>query len=93
MKLGKVIGKIITSNKIPPLNNQQFSMVEELGSNLKTTGNMIIAIDLVNAGKNDLVLYTSGSAATNLEYTSNSPIDHLIVAIVDKIYNGDKISK
>lgn len=91
MKLGKIVGKVVTSDTLENFNKQQFSMVEELNKDLEATGNLIVAADLVNSGENDLVLYAAGSSATNSSITTGCPIDHVVVAIVDTVYVNNEI--
>lgn len=77
MIIGKVIGNVWATRKVENLNGYKFLIVE-LGN-----GNQIVACDTISAGEGDQVLITQGSSARESESEKNSPIDALIIGIID----------
>lgn len=85
MLLGKVIGTVIATRKEPELEGLRMLLVRDLDNVGDATGKTIVAIDAMNAGVGEVVLYCSGSAARQTEVTKNRPVDHVIMAIVDAV--------
>lgn len=46
--------------------------------------NRIVAVDLIGAGIGEKVLITEGSSARNMSGLENSPIDAIVVGIIDE---------
>ena len=74
MKIGVVKGSVWSTKKCPSLTGQTFLTVQ-----LDTE--TVVAVDVVGAGRGDLVLVTLGSAAAR---ELSAPIDASIVGILDK---------
>ena len=75
MKIGTVLGPVWATRKSPTLSGHTFLAV-------KTVDTVVIANDLVGAGKGDSVLLCFGSAAR--VQSPNAPIDVAIVGILDQ---------
>lgn len=79
MKLGKVIGNVVSSKKVDELMGMKLLTVELLHSTKK---DVVIAVDKVGAGIGDVVIVTQGSACS-YAFDKQKPIDACIVGIVD----------
>lgn len=91
MKLGKVIGNVVSTHKDPKLNGQKLLIVEPFDPKTKESFLPIVAADGVGAGNNEIVLYITGSGART-SIGKELPIDAAIVGIVDSIeVNGEVI--
>ena len=90
MILGKVVGTVVATRKEPELDGLRMLVVQDLDSAGKATGKTIVAIDAMDAGIGEVVLYCAGSAARQTEATKNRPVDHVIMAIVDTVEVGEK---
>ena len=85
MKLGKVIGNVICTQKVESFRGIKLLLVQPLDENLKEVGEPVVACDTVQAGINDIVFYEGGSeAALGLENWFN-PSDLTIMGIVDQV--------
>ena len=51
----------------------------------------IIVTDAVGAGRGDIVLVATGSAANNTPQTAQAPVDATAVAIVDTVFSGGQV--
>ena len=49
----------------------------------KVVGSVVVAIDAVQAGRDDMVLFATGSSARQTTLTENRPCDAVIMAVVD----------
>jgi microcompartment protein CcmK/EutM len=88
MLLGIVIGTVVSSKKDEELEGLKLLLVKACDLDGKPTGGVIVAVDSVGAGNDEIVLYAAGSSARQTEVTRNRPVDHVIMAIVDEI-NAD----
>ncbi len=87
MLKGKVVGTIVSTNKLPSLIGYKFLEVR-LIENDKITDKYVVAVDrAVSAGIGEEVLITTGSSARMAVGDQNSPVDAVIVGVVDKNQN------
>ena len=92
MILCKVLGTAVSTRKDAQLQGAKMLMVIEVdpqGEPL-AKGTMIV-IDAVGAGRGDVVLVATGSAANNTPQTAHAPVDATAVAIVDTVFGGGQV--
>jgi ethanolamine utilization protein EutN len=83
MKLGKVIGTVVSTQKVESFEGVKLLLVQPLDENYDEKGGPLAACDTVQAGVGDIVLYEGGrEAALTLENWYN-PSDAAVMAIVD----------
>lgn len=85
MQLGRVVGTVVATRKDAELEGLRFMLVHELGVDMAPTGKMVVAVDAVNSGSGEVVLYASGSSARQTTVTRDRPVDATIMAIVDML--------
>ncbi len=83
MLLARVAGTVVASRKEPRLEGLKFLLLEQLDVDNTPTGGYVVAVDAVGAGKDEVVMYASGSSARQTEYTHERPCDAVVMAIVD----------
>lgn len=83
MLLAIVKGSIVSTVKNEKLVGYKFMIVETI-ENDKPTGKHLIAVDGVGAGIGEKVLIATGSAARLGLDRADTPVDAVIVGIVDK---------
>ena len=87
MLKGKVVGTIVSTNKLDKLVGYKFLEVRIIENNV-LTDKYVIAVDkMVSAGIGEEVLVTMGSSAREAVGDAHSPVDAVVVGIVDKIQN------
>lgn len=85
MILGKVIGRVVASQKYEGLEGQKLLYVQPMDEEWTPRGDAVIAVDTVMAGLGDPVfMVLSREAALALEPWF-VPVDHSIVGIVDSV--------
>lgn len=91
MKLGKVVGTVVSTRKDEKIEGLRLYMVQDLS--LAGTGkdSFVVAADSVGAGVGEVVLYASGSSARQTRDTDGRPIDAVIMAIVDTVEVDRKV--
>ena len=86
MKIAQVIGSTISTIKNRRIKNTKLLICRETdayGEN--EIGTSYVAIDLVDAGIDDLVLTCHGSAARQTPITKETPTDAVIMAVLDHL--------
>ena len=89
MILGKVVGTVWATRKDEELVGMKFQIVKHLDLDYKLKDTFVVAVDTVQAGVGDIVLFCSGSSARQTTLTKNKPVDAVIMAVVDKIDIAD----
>lgn len=85
MKLGKVIGRVVSTTKVESFEGLKLLLVQPIDENLKEIGDPIVTVDTIQSNSGQIIYYeTSKEASMVLEETMN-PCDAAIVGIVDEI--------
>lgn len=99
MRIGKVIGTVVSTVKDPKIIGNVIRIVELIDPYGKSSNEYEVAADTVGANKDDYVLLCKSSSARMTKLTFDKPIDDAIVAIVDiielegkELYNKSEIS-
>ena len=90
MKMGRVIGSVVSTRKDPKLQGLKLLIVENLTVDLEPEGGYVVAVDSVGAGAREVVLYATGSSARQTEQTRDRPVDAVIMAILDQYDVGGR---
>lgn len=88
MRMGRVIGSVVSTRKDPKLTGLKLLIVENLTLELEPEGGYVVAVDAVGAGAREVVLYATGSSARQTEQTRDRPVDAVIMAILDQFDVG-----
>ena len=84
MLRGKVIGNIVSTNKLDKLVGFKFLEIQIM-ENTHLTDKYIVAVDrTVSAGIGEEVLVTTGSGARMAIGDDSCPVDALVVGVIDK---------
>lgn len=85
MILGRVVGTVVATRKDEKLVGAKLLIVRPVDPSGKLDGNYVVAVDTVDAGRNDTVLVVAGSSARMAAGQKDSPVDAAIVGVVDQI--------
>ena len=85
MKIARVVGSAITTIQNDRIENTKMMICRESKENGEKFGKPYVAIDLVDAGVGDLVLTCHGSAARQTDVTKETPVDAVIMAVIDQL--------
>jgi ethanolamine utilization protein EutN len=88
MLLAKVLGTVVSTEKDPKVQGRKLLLIQPQATRpegLVATGASLVAVDVVGAGPGSLVLFTQGSSARLTEVTRETPVDTVIVGIVDAV--------
>ena len=86
MKIARVIGSTISTIKSPRVMSTKLLICRETdATGAEELGASYVATDLVDAGAGDLVLTCHGSAARQTDLTKETPVDAVIMAVLDHL--------
>ncbi|MBN1782672.1 EutN/CcmL family microcompartment protein [bacterium] len=85
MIFAKVIGTVVSTQKDPKLTGKKLLLCKEVDHSGKPLESYHVAVDAVQAGEDDFVLLTYGSAARMTDLTKDAPIDAVIMAVIDDV--------
>jgi ethanolamine utilization protein EutN len=86
MLIGRVVGDITATRKHPSHEGRKILLVQPLNLDGTPRGNPVVAMDAVNAGTGaQVVLAQDGFAAFSALGLPPSPIDAVVIAIIDSI--------
>ena len=86
MKVCKVIGNVVSTKKDENIVGYKLMIVQPIDMhNLKPDGSPFVAVDVVGAGEEEIVLVVAGSSARLTEMTKDKPADATICGIIDYI--------
>lgn len=89
MKLGRVVGTVVATEKTPNLEGVKFLIVAMLDKHQEPTGDTVVAADAVHmAGPGELVYVVGSREAAQAMPNTFVPVDHAIVGIVDQVSLG-----
>lgn len=91
MQIALVVGSTVATIKDEKLHGRKLLIVREADAEGNPTGRPYVAVDTVDAGTGDLVLVAQGSSARQTSITKDSPVDSVIMAVIDSLEVGGKV--
>jgi microcompartment protein CcmK/EutM len=92
MILCQVVGTAVSTRKDEQLQGAKLLVVVEVDPRGQPLAEAtMIVTDAVGAGRGDIVLVATGSAANNTPRTAQAPVDATAVAIVDTVFSGGQV--
>ncbi len=91
MILGKVAGTVVSTNKNTDIDGAEFLLIDKCNPKGEPKGDFLVALDLVGAGFDELVMISQSTSARETPVTANKPIDAVIVGIIDVVDEFDKV--
>jgi ethanolamine utilization protein EutN len=85
MHIAKVIGTVVATRKVDPLEGSKFLVLQPLDPQGKPEGRPLVAVDTVRAGPGDVVYFVKGREAAHTLSDKFNPADAAIMGIVDRV--------
>ncbi len=85
MIVAKVVGNIWATRKEESLQGMKLMIVQAVGAVTNERCRSFVAVDQVGAGIGETVIVSTGSSARLAKLGRHSPIDAIIVGIVDEM--------
>jgi ethanolamine utilization protein EutN len=97
MFLAKVVGTVVSTRKHRAFHGSKLLLLQPLVAQQRTlvpSGSSVVAIDAVGAGLDEFVMFTQGSSARLAATTKDTPVDAIVVGIVDHVeIEGTKLER
>jgi microcompartment protein CcmK/EutM len=85
MLIARVIGTTVSTIKDEKLHGRKLLILQQTDEHGNASGKPYVAVDTVDAGIGDLVLTAAGSSARQTTLTKDSPVDSVIMSIIDSL--------
>lgn len=86
MLIGRVIGDIVATQKVPSHEGRKILVVQPLNLDGTDRGDPVVALDAAGAGVGERVLLTNeGFSAMTAVGRPNSPIDSAVIGVIDSV--------
>ncbi|MCK9547823.1 MAG: EutN/CcmL family microcompartment protein [Sphaerochaeta sp.] len=83
MKLARVVGTVVSSHKLESLWAQRFLLLQPVDEHGQRVGAELVAVDTVQAGEGDLVMWEGSKEAAQTLPNWFNPCDAAVIGIVD----------
>ncbi|MBC8389621.1 MAG: EutN/CcmL family microcompartment protein [Actinobacteria bacterium] len=91
MIFGKIVGTVVSTQIDEGIRGKKCLLVQTCNYKGEVNNNYLVAVDLVGAGVEEVVIISQGSSARQTEITHQKPVDCIIVGIVDMVEEYNKI--
>ena len=85
MRLGRVVGRLWSTVKIPQYDGKRFLIVQPIDGKKKDVGDQIICMDTVGAGAGETIYYAGRREASVAFLPEQVPAHATIVGVVDAV--------
>lgn len=92
MQIAKVIGTTVATIKDAKLSGRKLLILQPANEKGEGQGKPFVAVDTLDAGIGDLVLTAHGSSGRMTEITSGTPVDAVIMAVIDHLEVGGRVT-
>jgi ethanolamine utilization protein EutN len=90
MKLGRVIGRVVSTQKVESFEGVSLLLVQPLDEKLNNVGDPIVALDTIQSGTGMLIYFETSKEAGRVLQTTMNPSDASIMGIVDELFIDTK---
>ncbi|MFH1524770.1 MAG: EutN/CcmL family microcompartment protein [Chloroflexota bacterium] len=91
MLIARVIGTTVSTVKDEKLTGRKLLILRQTDEAGSPVGKPYVAVDTVDAGIGDLVLTAAGSSARQTNITKDTPVDAVIMAVIDSLEVEGKV--
>ncbi|MCH7664267.1 MAG: EutN/CcmL family microcompartment protein [Chloroflexi bacterium] len=91
MRIAKVVGTTVSTIKDEKLTGRKLLILLPTDETGAANGKPYVAVDTLDAGVGDLVLTAHGSGGRQTSITKDSPVDAVIMAVIDHLVVGGEV--
>lgn len=85
MKFGKVIGRVVSTQKVESFEGLKLALVQPLDEQLKSVGTALVAVDTLSTDIGQIIYYETSKEASRIIEREMNPCDAAIMGIIDDI--------
>jgi len=83
MKLGKIIGRVVSTQKVESFEGLKLVLVQPVNEKLESVGGAIVAVDTLQADIGQTIYFEVSKEASRVIEREMNPCDAAIMGIVD----------
>ena len=91
MIFGKIVGTVVSTQIDEGIKGKKCLLAQTCNHKGEVNNNYLVAVDLVGAGVEEIVIISQGSSARQTEITHQKPVECVVVGIVDMVEERNKI--
>ncbi len=85
MRLGRVVGRLWSTVKLPQYDGKRFLIVQPIDAKRKDAGDQIVCMDTIGAGAGETIYFVGRREASVAFLPEQDPAHATIVGVVDEI--------
>jgi len=86
MKFGKIIGRVVSTQKVESFEGLKLVLVQPLNEKLEVAGDALVAVDTLHADIGQIIYYETSNEASRIIEKEMNPCDAAVMGIVDDIH-------
>lgn len=91
MIIGQVVGTVTSSTISVEIEGGRYLLIEKTNQKGEGKGDYLVALDLLGAGRDELVFISESTSARETFATQNKAVNAIIVGIIDLIDDNETI--
>jgi ethanolamine utilization protein EutN len=85
MKFGKIIGRVISTQKVESFEGLKLVLVQPMNEKLESAGDAIVAVDTLQSDVGQIIYFETSKEASRIIEKEMNPCDAAVMGIVDDI--------
>ena len=85
MKFGKIIGRVISTQKVKSFEGLKLVLIQPLNEKLVAAGDAIVAVDTLQSNVGQIIYFETSKEASRIIEKEMNPCDAAVMGIVDDI--------
>ncbi len=85
MKFGKIIGRLVSTQKVESFEGLKLVLVQPLNEKLDPAGDALVAVDTLRSDVGQIIYYETSKEAGRVIEREMNPCDAAVMGIVDDI--------
>jgi ethanolamine utilization protein EutN len=85
MKFGKIIGRVVSTQKHESFEGLKLVLVQPLNEKLKAVGDALVAVDTIQSDIGQVIYFETSKEASRVIEREMNPCDAAVMGIVDEI--------
>lgn len=85
MKFGKIIGRVVSTQKVESFEGLKLVLVQPINEELKNVGTALVAVDTLSSDIGQIIYYETSKEASRIIEREMNPCDAAIMGIIDEI--------
>jgi len=85
MKFGKIIGRVVSTQKVESFEGLKLVLVQPLNEKLESADDALVAVDTLQSDVGQIIYYETSKEASRVIEKEMNPCDAAVMGIIDDI--------